>query len=128
MVLSIWIAFAWGVLYLFLESLPLVFEPYAFTLTKNMRGLSFAGIALGSLLGFSAHLLVIRHRHEVQIPEQRLPEAFAGALFFTGGFFIFAWTAHHPVIHCIVPQIGTSIIMFGLYLVYVSNIRKKGLA
>lgn len=126
--LSIWIAFAWGVLYLFLESVPLVFESYGFTHTKNTRGLSFVGIAVGSLLGFSAHLLVIRHRHIVQFPEQRLPEACAGAIFFSGGFFIFAWTAHHPVLHWIVPQIGTSIIMFGLYLVYVSNIRNKGIA
>ena len=59
-VLSLWIAFAWGTLYLFLESIPLVFQPYGFTHQNMSRGLSFVGIGVGALIGFGIHLLVLQ--------------------------------------------------------------------
>ncbi|PWN31564.1 MFS general substrate transporter [Meira miltonrushii] len=118
-VLSLWIAFAWGTLYLFLESIPLVFEPYGFTHEHMSRGLSSVGIGIGALIGFGVHMLVLRYRSTITRPEQRLPEACVGALLFSFGFFIFAWTAKPDKIHWIVPQLGTSVIMIGLYMVYI---------
>lgn len=118
-VLSLWIAFAWGTLYLFLESIPLVFAPYGFTHEHMTRGLSFVGIGIGALIGFGIHMIVLHYRNTIQKPEERLPEACFGALLFSFGFFIFAWTAKPNQIHWIVPQFGTSVIMIGLYLVYI---------
>lgn len=118
-VLSLWIAFAWGTLYLFLEAIPLVFAPYGFTHDHMSRGLSFVGIGIGALIGFVLHMLILHFRQTIKRPEQRLPEACAGALLFSIGFFIFAWTAKPGKMHWIVPQLGTSIIMIGLYLVYI---------
>lgn len=120
--LSTWIAFAWGVLYLFLESIPLVFAQYGFDHANKSRGLAFCGSAVGSTLGFIVHVIYVkRFRSTPTTPEDRLPEACAGAVLFSSGFFIFAWTAKASAIHWIVPQIGTAIIMFGMFLVYVSG-------
>lgn len=121
--LSMWIAFAWGTLYLFLEAVPLVFAPYGFDHKHNTRGASFVGIAVGTLTGFAAHMVVLRARRPVVEPEERLPEACVGAVLFTLGFFVFAWTAKPGIIHWIVPQIGTASIMAGLYMVYVRTPR-----
>lgn len=119
--LSIWIAFAWGVLYLFLESIPLVFAPYGFTHANKSRGLSFCGSAVGAGVGFVSHIYYIsRKRHPPTKPEDRLPEASVGAIIFAAGFFIFAWTAKPGSIPWIVPQIGTAVIMTGLFMVYIS--------
>lgn len=118
--LSAWIAFAWGTLYLFLEAVPLVFEPYGFNHAHKTRGVSFVGIALGSLLGFAVHLYALHTRRRITAPEQRLPEACVGAVLFMLGFFVFAWTARSDGIPWIAPQVGTAIIMMGLFMVYVS--------
>ncbi|CEH19140.1 Synaptic vesicle transporter SVOP and related transporters (major facilitator superfamily) [Ceraceosorus bombacis] len=116
--LSVWIAFAWGVLYLFLESLPLVFAPYGFTPDNMTRGLSFTGIAVGALLGFVLHVAILKARGVASTPEQRLPSACFGALLFSFGFFVLAWTARPGQIPWIVPQIGAAMTMTGLFLVY----------
>lgn len=87
LMLSLWIAFAWGTLYLFLESVPMVFAPYGFTHDNKSRGLSFAGIGIGALIGFALHILILRTRKPVTKPEQRLFEACIGAIVFPVGFF-----------------------------------------
>lgn len=86
LMLSLWIAFAWGTLYLFLESVPMVFAPYDFTHDNKSRGLSFAGIGIGALIGFALHILILRTRKPVTKPEQRLFEACVGAIVFPVGF------------------------------------------
>ena len=80
--LSLWISFAWGTLYLFLESIPLVFSQYGFS-----QGLGFGGLAVGALIGFAMHLVYL-HSTNVRtssMPETRLLEASFGAPLFAGG-------------------------------------------
>ncbi|PWN86660.1 MFS general substrate transporter [Acaromyces ingoldii] len=113
--LSLWISFAWGTLYLFLESIPLVFSQYGFS-----QGLGFGGLAVGALIGFAMHLVYL-HSTNVRtssMPETRLLEASFGAPLFAGGLFFYAWTAQ-PEFPWIIPQLACACLMSGLYLVYV---------
>jgi hypothetical protein len=137
--LCIWISFAWGCLYLFLESVPLVFEPYGFVAASNTQGLAFVGLAVGALIGFAICVVTDRLRpSSATSPEKRLANACAGGILFTAGewsklskidallmlrkgFFWYAWSAKPREIHYIVPQIGTAVLMTGLFLFYVSD-------
>lgn len=90
--LSLWISFAWGVLYLFLESIPLVFEPYGFVAANNTQGLAFTGLAVGSITGFLLSIVWDKQRKGAAIgaPEKRLGQAFVGGVLFAAGEF------YHP--------------------------------
>jgi hypothetical protein len=85
--LSVWISFAWGVLYLFLESIPLVFEPYGFIAAKNTQGLAFTGLAIGSITGFLLSVAWDKQRKGAAVgaPEKRLGQAFVGGVLFAAG-------------------------------------------
>lgn len=84
--LCLWISFAWGCLYLFLESIPLVFAPYGFASQSNTQGLAFTGLAVGALIGFAiSTVLETRRTIPAGHPERRLGDAFAGGILFTIG-------------------------------------------
>ncbi|PWN87229.1 MFS general substrate transporter [Acaromyces ingoldii] len=112
--LSLWISFAWGTLYLFLESVPLVFAQYGIA-----QGPSFVGLAIGALIGFAIHLVYVHRSKRLagSTPETRLGEACVGAVAFAASLFFYAWTGL-PHVPWIVPQIATACIMAGLFLVY----------
>ncbi|UZJ53581.1 hypothetical protein CBS101457_002901 [Exobasidium rhododendri] len=119
--ICLYIGFAWGTLYLFLQSIPLVFQPYGFVNESGTQGLAFTGLAVGSLLGFLVFLIWQQYTAPIPTaPEKRLNQACVGGIAFTAGFFWYAWTAKPGSIHWIVPQMGTALLMAGLYLFYVS--------
>lgn len=82
--LSLWISFAWGTLYLFLESVPLVFAQYGIA-----QGPSFVGLAIGALVGFAIHLVYVHRSKRLagSTPETRLGEACVGAVAFAASEF-----------------------------------------
>jgi hypothetical protein len=84
--LCVWLAFAWGCLYLFLESIPLVFKPYGFVNASNSQGLAFTGLAVGALSGFGLWcILEWRRDKSTGEPEKLLTDACAGGIIFAIG-------------------------------------------
>ncbi|OJJ43103.1 hypothetical protein ASPZODRAFT_104002 [Penicilliopsis zonata CBS 506.65] len=118
-----------GVLYLFFEAFPLIFENnHGFNLWQV--GLSFLGLTVGMILGVSTNPLFQKNymkllaRHEAETgekggsePEYRLPPAVVGAPLVTIGLMWFSWTTYASV-HWIVPIIGSTIFAIGLVMVF----------
>jgi DHA1 family multidrug resistance protein-like MFS transporter len=95
--LSLYMSFIYGLLYLFFTAYPLVFEGvYGFN--PGQSGLTFFGMIIGELLAtFSIILQVpwynrkLAANNGIPIPEWRLPNMMVGGVCFAGGIFWFGW-------------------------------------
>ena len=93
LLVSFYMAFLYGLLYLFLTAYALVFqEVHGFS--PGVGGLPYFGFILGEILGFIAIVLVnpayvrkLEANHNVPVPEWRLPVVMAGGISFTIGEF-----------------------------------------
>lgn len=123
---TLWISFAWGILFLFFSSVVQTFSAsYNFTLFQT--GLVQLAITVGALIGTLINplqdWLYLRtasrndERPGKPIPEARLYTSIPGSLLFTAGLFIYGWTCR-PSIHWIVPTIGIAIVGVGIYSIY----------
>ncbi|KAF8587557.1 MFS general substrate transporter [Ramaria rubella] len=117
---TIWMTFSWGILYLMLESITLVFtELYGFN--AGEAGLVFMGQIIGPVLGLGVNVWCDRlyARHVARKgPEARLYISMLSGLTLPIGCWIYTWTSW-PQVHWIAPVIGICLIytgMFGVYL------------
>jgi hypothetical protein len=123
LLLCIFSAILLGILYLFFNVIPLVFESvYAFSL--QFVGLAFLGILVGELLAASSfpywdtiRARLITANHGKEEPEFRLPPAIFGSILVPIGLFWFAWTTYRSV-HWIVPIIGSVFFALGMLLCF----------
>ncbi|KAF2019053.1 major facilitator superfamily [Aaosphaeria arxii CBS 175.79] len=124
LLLSIYMAFIYGLLYLFLTAYPLVFQG-VHRMNPGVGGLPFFGMITGQLL--AGTLIFIRQpsyqkklaaNNNQPIPEWRLPEVIAGGACFAVGIFWFGWTGYNPNIHWIVPTLSGILIGFGLLSIF----------
>ncbi|KAH3980167.1 hypothetical protein HBI70_010540 [Parastagonospora nodorum] len=115
--LNLYIALIYGLLYIWFESFPLVFEGiYGFSL--GIEGVAFLGILVGTLIGAACLFAWLYFYQEKQFdddgniaPEKRLIPAMVGCFFVPICLFWFGWASRSDV-HWIVPIIGTS--FFGI--------------
>ena len=124
LLLSIYMAFIYGLLYLFLTAYPIVFQQiHGFN--EGVGGLPFFGMILGMLLAGLA--IVIRQpsynrklaaNNNIPIPEWRLPEVIVGGAAFAGGIFWFGWSGYRADIHWIVPTLSGLLTGFGLLSIF----------
>ncbi|KDQ61601.1 hypothetical protein JAAARDRAFT_190341 [Jaapia argillacea MUCL 33604] len=119
-VFTMWITYAWGILYIQLESIPLVFtELHDFNIGES--GLVFVAQIIGPVVGFSVNLWcdkLYARNVEKKGPEARLYIAIISGLALPLGCWMYTWTSWTGV-HWVVPIIGITIIyasMFGIYL------------
>ncbi|KAK7193714.1 hypothetical protein DPSP01_000270 [Paraphaeosphaeria sporulosa] len=124
LLLSIYMAFIYGLLYLFLTAYPLVFQG-VHHMNLGVGGLPFFGMITGQLL--AGTLIFIRQpgyqkklaaNNNMPIPEWRLPEVIAGGVCFAIGIFWFGWTGYKESIHWIVPTLSGVLIGFGLLSIF----------
>ncbi|CAG8046785.1 unnamed protein product [Penicillium olsonii] len=108
LLLSIYLAIIYGILYLFFAAMPIVFDKGR-GWSEGMTGLAFLGILIGILLSAVATFpMYYRYRRRALStvgrvpPEARLLDTFVGAILLPLGLFWFAWT-NSPSIHWIVP-------------------------
>lgn len=124
LLLSIYMAFIYGLLYLFLTAYPIVFQQiHGFN--QGIGGLPYFGMILGMLLA-GAYIVYTQTDYNkklaanngVTIPEWRLPPAIMGGVSFTLGLFWFGWSGYRADIHWIVPTLSGLLTGFGLLSIF----------
>lgn len=122
--ISVYMAFIYGILYLFLTAYPFVFEG-VHHMTPGISGLTFFGMITGELI---AGVVVLAQQpwytrkltanNGVSIPEWRLPSVIAGGAAFAVGIFWFGWTGYRADIPWIVPTLSGLLTGFGLMSIF----------
>ncbi|BFZ63705.1 hypothetical protein YB2330_004837 [Saitoella coloradoensis] len=121
LLISIYMSFVYGLLYLIFEAYPIIFvEIHGFS--AGVASLAFIGIGVGMLIGTAAAVW-FQHRYNVQrqttgkaVAEMRLPMACAAAPLLVVGMFWLGWTGYRKSIHWISPimagaPIGAALVM-----------------
>lgn len=128
LILNLYISLIYALLYLWFESLPLVFIGiHKFSL--GSLGLAFLGLFVGVFIGVFAYCIYLRLRVEPMYttpgrkftPEVNMEPAMVGCFLIPIAMLIFAWTSRSDV-HWIVPIFGTLIFTPGMFIVFVSVI------
>ena len=121
LLLSLYSAFIFGLIYLLFTTFPAVFEvTYGFSL--GIAGLAYLGLGLGMLIAIgvfgvlSDKLLHQPRGGTVERPELRLILMMWCAPIMPIGFFWYGWSAEQHT-HWIVPIVGTFFIGFSMFLV-----------
>ncbi|KAI5478785.1 hypothetical protein MNV49_004611 [Pseudohyphozyma bogoriensis] len=125
--ISLYIGFAWGVVFLFVGAVAHVFQKtYGFS--QGQSGTVLICGFIGAFIGFLETIFVQERFYSNAVkagggkaaPEVRLYSASVGAWVFCIGCFGFAWTAR-PWIHWIAPCIFLVIINSGIYTMYLAT-------
>lgn len=122
---SLWISFAWGVLYLQFGSLPLVYEVnYGFSLEQT--GLVFISICVAAIT--STILSIWQERWAAKHYPEKVNGSPEGRLMFTCiesalmpiGMFWFGWTCYSSI-HWIVPTIAVGVATMGIFSIFLAT-------
>jgi hypothetical protein len=104
---TLWISFAWGILFLFFSAVVQTFsQTYGFdTMQTGLVQLALTvGAAIGMLVNPLQDWLYLRtasrnkERPGKPIPEGRLYTSIPGSLLFTAGLFIYGWTSRPSIL------------------------------
>ncbi|PYH93834.1 MFS general substrate transporter [Aspergillus ellipticus CBS 707.79] len=101
LVITIYMAFVYGLLFLFFEGFPIAFEQVR-GWKPQIAALPFLGLAIGVIVAGVAiilHTMTIYKRQiestpGLSVPERRLPPMMVGAVLLPPGMFWAAWTSH----------------------------------
>ncbi|KAN0066331.1 hypothetical protein ACQY0O_000425 [Thecaphora frezii] len=126
LILSIYVAIVYGILYSLFGAFPIVFQQKR-GWTPGIGGLPFLGVLVGMVCAV-AYIVFYENPRYVRIakmmggvapPETRLPSCMVGAVSIVIGLAIFAAT-DSPDIHWIAPIIGSGPFGFGMVLIFLS--------
>lgn len=123
-VLSVYIAYVYGVLYIVLASFPQVWKQI-YDLPPGKTGLMYISLGLGFFIGTQIaakfadkiYKKLKAKNNDTGRSEFRVPLMLPGALMVPVGLIIYGWTAQFHT-HWIVPNIGTAIFAAGNQLVF----------
>ncbi|KAI5370145.1 putative major facilitator superfamily, MFS transporter superfamily [Septoria linicola] len=124
LLISIYMAFIYGLLYLFLTFYPIVFQQiHGFN--AGVGGLPFFGMILGEMLA-GVFMLVLQPSYnrklaannDMPIPEWRLPPVIVGGVSFAIGLLWFGWTGYRADIHWIAPTLSGLLTGFGIMSIF----------
>ncbi|GLC70796.1 MFS siderochrome iron transporter 1 [Pleodorina starrii] len=125
LLLSIYLAIIYGVLYMLFAAFPIVYQR-ARGWGPGIGGLSFVGVAVGMIVALiftmfdnRRYVRACRQHNGFPPAETRLPPAIIGACAIPVGLFWFAFT-NSPSLPWIVSEIGTAPFGFGMVLVFLS--------
>uniref|UniRef100_A0A060T8D4 ARAD1D02772p n=1 Tax=Blastobotrys adeninivorans TaxID=409370 RepID=A0A060T8D4_BLAAD len=130
LLITIYTAFMYGILYLLLEAYPVVFAE-GYKMKGGIEGLPYLGVAIGEMLSGVAgvflfepmYLRAMDRNGGKIIPEYRLPGAMVGGVIFPIGALWFTWSGNYPdKVHWIVPTISGIFTGFGLMSIFLSCI------
>lgn len=125
---SIYAAFIYGMLYLFLTAYPKIFRG-VYGMSIGASGLPELGAVLGCVVtGFvmvffrqNAYLKKLEANNNVPVPEWRMLEAIYGAPVFAAGIFWLGWAGYRREVHWIVPTIGGFVTGHGISIVFLKT-------
>ncbi len=126
--ITLYMAFIYGILYLFFEAYPIAFQEVRHW-NAGVGALPFLGITIGVIVGVGiiVHTSNTRFRRKMEanggrpIPEERLLPMIAGAFLLPIGLFWFAWTSNPHVSW--VPQVIAGIpIGAGVLLIFLQGL------
>ncbi|KAI0686161.1 MFS polyamine transporter [Earliella scabrosa] len=120
--LGCYMAFVYGTLYLFLTTLPAIFEG-VYQQSVGIAGLHYIALGLGmsGISQINAYVLdgsykyLCKKNGGVGKPEYRLPSMVPGTILLPIGLFMTGWTARASI-HWIVPDIAIAIVGAGMIL------------
>lgn len=125
---TLWISFAWGILFLFFSSVVQTFSTN-YGMNTLQTGCIQLAISVGALVGTLInpiqdwiYLRTASKNDEKPgrpIPEARLYTSIPGSILFTGGLFWYGW-ASQPDVAWIVPTIGIGMTGLGIYSIYMA--------
>ncbi|KAG9845680.1 MFS general substrate transporter, partial [Aureobasidium melanogenum] len=124
LLLSIYMAFVYGLLYLFLTFYPIVFQR-VHGMSPGVGGLPYFGMILGEF--FAGLYIVIdvpsynrklKANNNIPIPEWRLPPVIIGGVLFGIGLLWFGWTGYRADIHWIAPTLSGLFTGFGIMSIF----------
>jgi DHA1 family multidrug resistance protein-like MFS transporter len=126
--ISVYMAFIYGLLYLFLTAYPFVFQG-VHRMSAGVAGLTFFGMVIGQIIAGIVVLLQqpwyqrkLAANNGVPIPEWRLPSVIAGGVAFAAGLFWFGWSGYRADIHWIVPTLSGLLSGFGLASIFLQSL------
>ncbi|KAL3422388.1 Cycloheximide resistance protein [Phlyctema vagabunda] len=122
---SLWVTFAWAVLYITFSSIPIVFaKNHDFDLEQG--GAVFTSICVGSLLAVIVELTQQKLFPNVSkvgsetAPERRLYFTCVEGVLLPAGLFWFGWTQFSSI-PWIVPALGVGCATMGIFWIYLST-------
>ncbi|KAG7093398.1 hypothetical protein E1B28_007080 [Marasmius oreades] len=118
---SLWIGFAWGILYCMLESIAALFRDlHGFNI--GQIGTVFVAMIIGSSVGFATNFVqerMYQKGYPHRGPEARLYFACVAAILFPAGMFIYAWTPL-PHVSWVGLAMGVLIFIWACYVIYLA--------
>ncbi|KAJ8062305.1 hypothetical protein OCU04_008852 [Sclerotinia nivalis] len=128
LLISIYMAFIYGLLYLFLTAYPIVFQQiHGFS--GGVGGLPYFGMIIGMLIAGiyvastqPSYNRKLAANNGIPIPEWRLPPVIAGGISFAAGLFWFGWSGYKADIHWIVPTLSGLLTGFGLLAIFLQSL------
>ncbi|KZV82563.1 MFS general substrate transporter [Exidia glandulosa HHB12029] len=127
------LAYVYGMLYLLLTSLPLLFGAadartglFNYGFSSTSLGLAYLGLAAGFLVGFGCALIaqtrlwtILTRRNGEGRPEYRLLPMTAGMTLFPIAMFLYGWSAEKGAAW-IAPELGTFVFGAGIFMSFQS--------
>lgn len=124
LLITIYTAFIYGILYLFLEAYPVVFVTYR-GFRPTIATLPYIGLIIGVLIGCGIVIAFeprynrkLKENDGIPVPEQRLLPMMVGAVLFPIGLFMFAWTGNYPEVLWIVPTLSGLLTGAGIMTIF----------
>ncbi|PPQ69601.1 hypothetical protein CVT26_001589 [Gymnopilus dilepis] len=118
---SIWIGFAWGVLFCLIESIAGVFRDlHHFSI--GFIGLTFLTMVIASILGFCTNMIqerLYQKNFPARGPEARLYFACFAAVLLPVGMFIYAWSSFDRI-PWIALCIGITLFIWAVFIIYLA--------
>ncbi|KAL4914667.1 major facilitator superfamily domain-containing protein [Aspergillus aurantiobrunneus] len=124
LLVSLYIAFVYGLMYALLGAYPVVFQG-VYGMNMGVGGLAFVGLILGELLG-GVYILLLQGSYQRKlaandnqpIPEWRLPPAIIGSVAFSAGLIWFGWCGYRPDIHWMASVASGLATGFGIFCIF----------
>ncbi|CAN9162222.1 unnamed protein product [Alternaria alternata] len=126
LLITIYMSFIYGLLYLFLTAYALVFQG-VYGWSAGIGGLAYFGMVAGEVIAFiiivcdnPRYVRKLEANNNIPVPEWRLPISMVGGVLFAGGLFWFGWTGYTGQIHWIVPVLSGLLTGFGIFSIFLS--------
>jgi DHA1 family multidrug resistance protein-like MFS transporter len=129
LLVTIYQAFIYGILYLLLEAYPIVFSGYGFK--GGIVELPYLSLTIGMVIAGLSIVLYFEPYYVKKlvanggkpVPEARLPPMILGGILFPTGIFWFTWSGNYPHhVHWMVPTVSGLFTGYGLLAIFLASI------